>query len=462
MCAVSLTTARAEITRARAAQDAEAYGHPRAVFNLVISEGFERFAYFGVQSLLALYLVNRLLTPEAMDEAAGLSWLISALRSGGWSYSPQQFASAVFGVYGGLVYIAPALGGLVADRLLGGIATVRLAAISSALGCFLIASETLFFPGLLCVALGAGCFKSNVASQVSGLYAPGDGRREPAFQLFFIAINVGVIVAPLVCGWVGTAYGWSYAFALAGVGMLAGLAVYVAGEPFLPAKRRDIVAARAPEERPRLERRRLLGMLALALPISLIVLGNQQIYNAYLVWAEDAVDLSIGPFAVPTAWLVSFDTICSLAIMMVGFKLQAMRGYRVGKADALTKISLGGFIVALSYVALFGASLTSPAPGQTNFGWLLAFHLLSGLGFAYVIPTSLALFAQLAPAKFPASTLGLYYLQYALSNLAAGALGGLLSSMAATDFWAMHALLIAASAAAIALGAPLLRRAFAD
>jgi POT family proton-dependent oligopeptide transporter len=459
LVAIGLETRRDR--RGRAA--AELFGHPRALFHLIVGEAFERFAYFGVQSLVALYLVNRLLAPEGLDQAIGLSPLVSALRATGWDYSPQKFASAVFGLYGGLAYLAPLLGGLTADRLLGPVVTIRLSALLSALGCFLIASETLFFPGLLCLALGAGCFKSNMASQVSSLYSPGDRRRDPAFQLFFIAINVGVIAAPLACGWIGVVWGWSYGFVAAGIGMLAGLTAFVLGEPYLPKVRRDLGTVRtAKGEKSRLAPRRVWGMALLAAPLAMILTGNQQIYNAYLVWAEDAANLTIGPFSAPTSWLVSFDTVCSLLIMTAGLRLQGLRRPRSGTPDELAKIAFGGLLVAASYLALAGAGLASPPPQRADFAWLLAFHLLNGIGFAYVIPTGLALFARLAPPSFPASTLGLFYLTYALANLAAGMLGGLLSEMSAAAFWSLHALLIGASGAAIGVARPLFRRAFAD
>src|SRR5690606_25979236 len=135
----------------------------------------------------------------------------------------QPLASAIFGTYTALVYLTPIFGGLLADRVLGRRRTVILGAVTMAIGHFLMAFETTFLIALLCLIVGNGCFKGNIASQVGALYGPEDLRRASAFQIFYIAINAGVISAPLIAGTLGEDVGWHWGFGAAGVGMLIGL-----------------------------------------------------------------------------------------------------------------------------------------------------------------------------------------------------------------------------------------------
>jgi POT family proton-dependent oligopeptide transporter len=459
ICDVSFIIARPEL-RARARQrSSELFGHPRALFSLLVAEALERFAFFGVQSMLALYFLNHLLKPETVDGVAGLTFLISSLDAAGLIYTPQQFGSVAFGVYGAVLSLSPLVGGLLSDKVLGQVAAIRWAGLLSALGCFLIASEVFFLFGLFFLAFGAGCFKANIASQISGLYACDDRRREAAFKLFYMAINVGVIIAPVVCGGIGALFGWSYGFALAGLGMLAGCVVFVLNEPHLPPRRLDvappgpIVGATSVKAAPR-----LLALAILATSFSLILMGAQQIYNAYLVWVEGAADLTVGAYRIPTSWLISLDTVCSLLALIALLRF-SRRG--IGRMDDLLGISLGGLVVALSYMMLVGASLTTSGPLGVDFRWLMAFHILNGIGFAFVIPMGLSIYTRLAPPGFPASMLGLFYLQYAVANLLAGGVGGLPSKLEAVDFWALHAVIVATGAAAVSFLRPFLRRSLA-
>ena len=146
----------------------------------------------------------------------------------------QPLASAIFGLYTGLVYLTPIGGGFLADRLLGRTRTITIGALLMAAGQFLIAFDVTFLIALTCLLIGVGCFKGNLASQVGALYATGDNRRADAFQIYYIFINAGVIISPLIAGTLGEKVGWHYGFGAAGVGMLIGLAIYLSGRKWLP------------------------------------------------------------------------------------------------------------------------------------------------------------------------------------------------------------------------------------
>ena len=146
----------------------------------------------------------------------------------------QPFASHIYGLYTGLVYLTPVFGGLIADRLLGQHRTVLLGAALMAIGHFMMAFEPLFLIALTTLILGNGAFKPNMAAQVGGLYAPGDPRRDRAYSIFYVGINLGAFLAPLVCGTLGEEIGWHYGFTAAGVGMTIALVIYICGMPTLP------------------------------------------------------------------------------------------------------------------------------------------------------------------------------------------------------------------------------------
>ena len=210
------------------------FGHPRGLAYLAFTETWERFSFLGMKALLVLYLVSQLLKPGHVENIAGFLPFREVVEGAMGPLSNQALASEIFGLYGSAVYLTPILGGFLADRLLGRRRTVILGAVLMAGGHFLMAFEQPFLLALTCMVLGSGCFKGNIASQVGALYRPGDQRRADAFQIFYVGINVGAICAPLVCGTLGERMGWHYGFGAAGVGMLVGLAIYLAGQKHLP------------------------------------------------------------------------------------------------------------------------------------------------------------------------------------------------------------------------------------
>src|SRR5436190_4800789 len=206
-------------------EDRSFIGHPRGLGYIAFAEAWERFSYYGMQALLVLYMINRLLLPGHVEHIAAFGpfrHLIEIFRG---SLSNQALASTIFGLYTGLVYLTPIAGGWIADRVLGRTRTVTIGALLMAAGHFLMAFDFSFLLALLCLLTGVGCFKGNLASQVGALYATGDNRRADAFQIYYLFINGGVIAAPIVCGYLGEKIAWHWGFGAAGVGMLIGLTI---------------------------------------------------------------------------------------------------------------------------------------------------------------------------------------------------------------------------------------------
>src|SRR5579883_141962 len=195
---------------------------------------WERFSYYGMRALLILYLVDYLLLPARAGSVVGLESLKSALESVFGPLDPQPFASTLYGLYTSLVYLTPLLGGYLADRYLGRRRMVVIGAVLMCIGHFLMAVETLLLPALFALVLGNGAFKPNISTQVGDLYEKGDPRRDRAFSIFYVGINLGAFFSPLICGTLGEEVGWHYGFAAAGVGMAIGLATYLLGSRLLP------------------------------------------------------------------------------------------------------------------------------------------------------------------------------------------------------------------------------------
>src|SRR5215213_4594796 len=215
---------------AEAARSRLVRGHPRGLAVLSATELAERFSYYGMTALLALYLVKQLLLPGHEEHVLGLSAVRSLFEFRG-PMSDQAFASLIYGWYGGLVYFTPILGGWIADRLLGTKATVVVGALLMSAGHLLMSFDASFLIALLMLILGSGCLKGNISAQVGQLYPPDDeSMRTRGYTIFSAGINVGSVLGPLSCGAVAAIYGWHAGFALAAGLMLVALTVYLIGQ----------------------------------------------------------------------------------------------------------------------------------------------------------------------------------------------------------------------------------------
>jgi POT family proton-dependent oligopeptide transporter len=363
-------------------------------------------------------------------------------------------ASAIFGLYTGLVYLTPIAGGIIADRWLGRTRTITIGALLMAAGHFLMAFDVSFLLALTCLVTGVGCFKGNLASQVGALYATGDLRRADAFQIYFLFINAGVIAAPLTAGTLGEVYGWHYGFAAAGVGMLISLVIYRLGRKWLPAdevpKRAGVAAVRKPRLT-REERTAVILLLALLPVLAVGAVGNQQIFNAYLLWAPDHIDLVFFGRKMPTSWLITVDAVLSVSMLVAVLGFWRLWARRFTEPDEIAKMVIGEFISVGGLLMLAAAAYLSTGGQKAAVGWALAFHVINSIGFANIFPVGLALYARASPKALSATMLGFYYVHLFLANNLVGWLGGLIEKMPGTQFWLLHAGLIAGAGTVLLL-----------
>ncbi len=419
------------------AQDRRFLGHPIGLGYLAFTEAWERFSYYGMQALLVLYMTKELLLPGHIENIA----FFSSFRRLFGNLEGQALASAIFGTYAASVYLTPILGGLLADRVLGKKRAVLIGAVSMAAGHFLMAFEVSFLVALLCLIIGSGLMKGNIASLVGSLYKPEDLRRADAFQIFYLGINAGVIASPLIVGTLGEKVGWHWGFGAAGVGMLIALAIYLAGQKHFP-QDELVVRKQNATPAPKLKREDWPAVIALLLLIPVLAISivpNNQIFNAYLVWGDQQFDLMWRGEKLPTTWLVTLDAIVSVSFLVLVAAFYRWYGKRWQEPDEISKIIIGSAFSVLGMLCLYFAAATQPAGGKIGLALPVLFHIINSIAFAHMLPVSLALFAKVAPKAINATAIGLYYLAFFTGNALVGWIGGFYETMPTTSFWLLHA-----------------------
>jgi POT family proton-dependent oligopeptide transporter len=438
------------------------FGHPKGLSVLFATEMWERFSYYGMRALLVLYMVKYLLQPGTVDTVIGFGAVRTALEALFGPLGVQPLASQIYGFYTGLVYLTPILGGLLADRVWGHRRTIVTGAILMAIGHFMMAVESLFLFALLALILGNGCFKPNISSQVGNLYAPGDRRRDRAYSLFYVGINLGAFLAPLVCGTLGERAGWHYGFGASGVGMLIGLAIYLIGTRHLPPDDRHKASA---AERPRLDRGEWGAVGALFL-ISVFVTFFWATYeqqgNTIALWADANTDRSIALLGwqaeIPTTWFQAFNPFMIFAFTPFVVALWARQAQRGREPSTVTKMALGCLVVALGNLVMVGAAWTT-GDGKASWLWLLVYFAFVTLGELYVSPIGLSLVSKAAPRSILSMMMGVWLATSFAGNFIAGWLGSFWSVMDKATFFLMIAAIAAAAGLAIfAFNRPLTRR----
>lgn len=344
-------------------KDAAFFGHPRGLGWLAATELWERFSYYGMQGLLVLYLVHRLLLPGHVEHIWGFAPFRSAVESLYGPLSAEGLGSAIFGLYAGFVWMTPILGGLLADRLTGRTPTIIAGGLLMAAGHFLMAFDQTFLVALACLLIGVGLFKGNLATQVKGLYAADDDRIDSAYQIYYLAIQISVIVTPLVCGTLGEVYGWHWGFGAAGIGMVAGLGVYLRGRKWLPPDvRRGGQGSMAAVALTRRERRRVALLAALIPLFGVASAAGYQVQNVYPLWVERTLDMTIMGWRMPVTWLQSVDASFCAASIIVSLIFWRWRARLGREPDEITKMTLGVVLIAASNLVLVVPAWNLPQP----------------------------------------------------------------------------------------------------
>ncbi len=432
------------------------FGHPRGLTFLFTTEMWERFSYYGMRALLVLYMTKYLLIDGHADAAVGLAGLESLLEAVFGRLDVQPLASQIYGLYTALVYLTPIFGGLLADRVLGRRRTVVLGAVLMAIGHFMMAVEQLFLVALLALILGSGAFKPNISTQVGRLYPPGDHRRDRAYSIFYVGINVGAFLAPLVCGTLGEEAGWHYGFAAAGVGMLIGLAIYLYALPLLPPDElQDVSPAGAPTVRQKLDRdewRAVIALLVLFVPNTLFWATYEQQGNTLVLWADANTDRTIDLLGfvtqIPTTWFLAFNPFMIFAFTPFVVALWARQAMHDSEPSSITKMALGCFGVTVANLIMAVAAL-SAGGGKASWLWLLFYFVVITVGELYLSPIGLSLVTKVAPLRILSMMMGVWLATSFVGGFLAGYLGSFWSRMDKPAFFLMIAAIAAVAAVAI-------------
>src|SRR5882757_4382967 len=326
-------------------------GHPRGLFFLAFTETWERFSYYGMTGLVALYMVNQLLLPGHVEHIGGFRGLRAALETFFGPLSTQALASLIFGLYSGFVYFTPLLGGMIADRWIGQRTAVTIGALSMSAGHLAMTFDQSFLAALLLLVIGSGFLKGNISAQVGALYPPEDeARRTRGFIIFSTAINIGAVAGPLLCGLLAQVHGWHYGFGVAAIFMLLGLATYLYGYRHLPARveRRKFEGTRLTAA----ERRIVFALIAVMIITIFQSTSFYQIFNVSPIWIQQHVALDVGSFRIPVPWYQSINSVFSIVDVPLVFWIWRQQALRRGEPDELAKIGTGAWIAVASNLIL--------------------------------------------------------------------------------------------------------------
>jgi len=433
----------------------ELLGHPRGLTFLFTTEMWERFSYYGMRSLLVLYMTKFLLLEDHSGNVIGLAALKRALEGVFGPLDVQPLSSQIWGLYTGLVYFTPIFGGLLADRVLGQRRTVVIGAVLMAIGHFMMAVEQLFLFALLLLILGSGCFKPNISTQVGSLYAPGDPRRDRAYSIFYVGINLGAFLAPLVCGTLGEGVGWHYGFAAAGVGMVIGLCIYLYALPLLPTDEMHKAQAAHTMRKPldRNERRAILALLVLFVPNTLFWAAYEQMGNTIILWADAYTDRSLNAnlfgagAELPTTWFLAVNPFMIFAFTPFVVALWARQAARGTEPTTITKMALGCFGVCAANLIMVAAALgvsgvaggASATVGKASWLWLFAYFVVITLGELYLSPVGLSFVTKVAPARLISLMMGVWLATSFTGGFLSGYIGSFWSRMAKPEFFLLVA-----------------------
>jgi POT family proton-dependent oligopeptide transporter len=436
------------MTDAAAAQATEPqlFGHPRGLTFLFTTEMWERFSYYGMRAILVLYLTNFLLLSGQAEHVAGYHALKSILEGlAGRQLGVQPLSSMIYGGYTGLVYLTPFFGGMIADRYLGQRYSVIVGGILMAIAEFTLMAPSLFFLGLLLLIIGNGFFKPNISTQVGNLYKPGDSRIDRAYSIFYVGINVGATLSPLICGSLGEGVGYHWGFFAAGVGMVGGTINYLLALRTLPPDRVGRLKA-STEEKKQLtgqDWKAVFALVLLCVPTSLFWAIYEQQGNTISLWAQDFTDRRLIPglidWQIPVTWFQAFNPVMIMVFTPLVVALWARQARRSREPSTVAKMALGDFLLGASYLVMAAAAYVTGSSGHASWIWLLFFFVIITLGELYLSPIGLALVARVAPTQILSAMMGLWFITSFIGNFLQGYIGSFFSEMDKTHFFLLCA-----------------------
>jgi len=390
------------------------WGHPIGLYILFFTELWERFSFYGMRAILVLYLVAR------NDEFnPGFGW-------------DNATALELYGWYTMLVYAMGVPGGLLADRLIGQKKSVILGGLLIIVGHALLVINGVwqFYFGLAFIILGVGALKPNISTMVGGLYRQGDAKRDSAFTIFYVGINIGAFSAPLIVGYVGEVINYNYGFGLAGIGMAIGQIVFIFGQKYLKGVGDLIPKDEHHESKPKaklskIEKDRIVVLLLSFLVVIVFWMAYEQAGGLMNLYAKQKIDRVLLGFEIPASWLQSLH---ALYVIILGVPMAAFWIWwskKKWESSSLLKMGLGTIVAGLGFLLLVGAALetATSTTGTASIHWMFGAYFLHVVGELCLSPVSLSFITKMAPARYVSFIMGAYFLAIALGNKLAGLIG---------------------------------------
>jgi len=395
-------------------------GHPPGLYLLFTVEMWERFSYYGMRAILVLYMVKSL------------------------AFNTEK-AGSIYGWYTGLVYLTPMIGGYLADRYLGARKCITIGAILMAIGEFslMIPSMPFFYSALLFLIIGNGFFKPNISTTVGKLYAQNDPRRDGAFTIFYMGINLGAFFSPLICGTLGEKIGWKYGFCAAGIGMIAGLLTLLWGQnKYLgdAGKHPGMQVSKDQKQEPltREEKQRIAVIFILAFFVIFFWASFEQAGSSLTLFAEKSTDrvISIVNWEFPASWFQSVNPLLIFALAPL-FSMLWLKLAKAGREPSTPlKMATGlGLLTLGMLVMVAAAKMVDTTGNRVGLFWLMGCYLLCTLGELCLSPIGLSLVTKLSPIRFGSLLMGIWFGSNFLANLIAGLFAGQYDSMSKTIFF---------------------------
>ena len=386
---------------------------PAGLYLLFGVEMWERFSYYGMRAFLVLFLVSN---------AGGLGW-------------SKQEAANLYGWYTSLVYLTPLIGGYLADRYLGTHRAIIIGSIVIAAGHFSLALQGMptFYLGLALIILGTGFFKSNISTMVGQLYQPGDPRRDGAFTIFYMGINLGAALGPLVCGYLAQSprFGWHWGFGAAGVGMGLGLITYLLlrprclrgiGERPVNHGRSSEITTHQPLTRE--DWRGIAAVVILAFFNIFFWVAFEQAGSSLTFFAEERTRREFLGLTFLAPYFQSINPVAILVLAPVFAWLWGRLAARRREPSTPVKFAFGLLLNSLGFAVMVVAASLSGAGDRVSPLWLVTTYLLQTCGELCLSPVGLSMVTKLAPARFASLMMGIWFLSSVASNRLAGVLAG--------------------------------------
>jgi POT family proton-dependent oligopeptide transporter len=415
--------------------------HPPGLYVLFSTEMAERFSFYGMRAILVYYMTKSILLPATASTILGYPEIKHVLK---WLFGPlsiQAMSSQLYGLYTGFLYFTPFFGGILADRWLGQRKTVILGGVLMAVAEFMLMQESLFFPALLLLILGNGCFKPNISTQVGNLYEPGDHRRDRAFSIFYVGINLGAIFSPLIAGTLGEKCGWRWGFCAAGIGMIISLAIYLFGQPHLAP---DFVGKRkqAGETKPAgpllPDDWKKIGALVVLCTLNIVFWGvYEQQGNTLALWVDSCTDRGIFGWEMPATWFQTFNPCMIVLLTPLVLVFWRRQEKRKKEPSSIAKMAIGCFLLGISFLVLLPQAHAVTQGGKASLLSLFTCTAVLTVGELYLSPVGLSLVTKLSPPRMVSMLMGMWFLSSFFGNYLCGFMGSFWEKMSHVNYFMM-------------------------